>query len=186
MTALFERAIDTHQDGLNLGALLASVGITVLANDHCRTNSPLGKIVVEGDARLVEEREQVVAMTPQTLDQPPCLSVFPRRGNQFVQTFVQSLATRLTILRRKFRCPPQTNSIAHQTPQFLGEFRPMLATLLVMVYRVQVAKQVNQAALSGRTDHGVVSAQKSVTSVPWNSSTKNFRNAGSPRERSIM
>ena len=94
MSALLERAIDAHQDPLDLRALLATVGVTVFANDHRRTDCPLGKIVVEGDARRVEEREEVVAMTPQALDQPSCLSVFPLRGDQFVQTLVQPLATR--------------------------------------------------------------------------------------------
>ena len=61
MTALFERAIDAHQDPLDLRALPASIGVTVFANDHRRPDGPLGEIVVKGDARLVEEREQVVS-----------------------------------------------------------------------------------------------------------------------------
>jgi len=158
MTTLFERAIDAHQDPLDLCALLASIGVTVLANDHRRTDSPFGEIVVKGDARLVEEREQVVAMTPQALDQPLRLRILPRRGNQFVQTLVQSLPTRLTTRGRKLRRPPQTNRIAHQTSQLLGKLRPVFSSLLVVIHRVQVAEQVNQAALSGCADHGIVSA----------------------------
>ena len=52
MTALFQCTIDAHQDCLDLRASLASVGVTVLAYDHCRTDCTLGKIILEWNPRL--------------------------------------------------------------------------------------------------------------------------------------
>src|SRR5208283_5685448 len=73
MSALFESSINAHEHCLCVGTPLAPVGIAVLADDHRWPNSTLAQIVVEGHARPIEKREQIVAMTSKSLDQPSCL-----------------------------------------------------------------------------------------------------------------
>src|SRR5579872_2967804 len=111
MTSLLERTINTHQDRLYVGSTVASIGVAVLANDDRRADGPLRQIVVEGHSRLVEEREKVLAMTPQPFDQPFCLSVVPRRCDHFVQTLRQALPPGRPALGRDIRFPPQTDGV---------------------------------------------------------------------------
>src|SRR5208283_5283576 len=62
MSTLFECAIERHQDRLNVRSSHTSVGVTVLPDDDRRTDGALGKIVVEWDARLVEEGKEVAVI----------------------------------------------------------------------------------------------------------------------------
>lgn len=70
-SAQLERAVDRHQDRLHLRAVLASVAQRVLPDDHRRPDLALRTIVVARDLRMIEKREQRVAIPPQALDQPP-------------------------------------------------------------------------------------------------------------------
>src|SRR5512135_2122524 len=94
MASLLQRAIDAHQYRLSVGSPLAPVAVAVLADHHCRTNRSLGVVVVEGNIRVVQERQQVVAMTPQPFDQTLRLRVVPRRGDQLVQADGQARTPR--------------------------------------------------------------------------------------------
>ncbi|MBU0639016.1 MAG: hypothetical protein KKB50_09140 [Planctomycetes bacterium] len=46
---------------------------------------PLGGVVLEGDLRVVQEGEQMIAGATQTLAQPPGVGVVHVRGDQRVQ-----------------------------------------------------------------------------------------------------
>ena len=59
MSTLVERAIERHQNCLNVRSLLAVIRVAVLANDHCRPDGALRQVVIKGDSRFVEECEQV-------------------------------------------------------------------------------------------------------------------------------
>jgi len=83
--ALFQRAEDGHQDGLAVGPALAAVALAVFADDHRRADCPFGAVVLEGNIRLVQAREQVVLMAPQALDQACLARVFAPRIDQFLQ-----------------------------------------------------------------------------------------------------
>jgi hypothetical protein len=69
VASLFEGAEDAHQHGLAFGAPLAPVAVAVLAEDDGRPDRPFGVVVIEGNSRLIEEREQVAAVPPQSLHQ---------------------------------------------------------------------------------------------------------------------
>jgi hypothetical protein len=56
MSVLFYSSIDVHQHGLRVGTAVASVGVTVLADDDGRSDGPFGRIVIEGDRRIEQER----------------------------------------------------------------------------------------------------------------------------------
>ena len=92
MSTLFQRSQDAHQDGLAIGSALAAVSVAVFANDDGGANDPLRMIVVEGNARLIQKREQVLAMTAQAFDQTFCLFVFPGHIDQQSKPLVQSVA----------------------------------------------------------------------------------------------
>jgi len=64
---LFECAVDTHQDGLTIRAVLAAVPVAVVAEDDRRPNRGLGAVFVQRNALLIEGREQLVPMAPQAL-----------------------------------------------------------------------------------------------------------------------
>ena len=187
MSALCERAIERHQDCLNVRALRAMIRVTVFANYHCRPDSSLRQIIVKGNSRFVEEGEEVGTMSPQPFDQPLGLRVLPSGGSQFVQAFPNPLPTEFEVFRRQVGLlMSQADRVAHQSPQLFGKLRPMRSAFLVVLHGMQVAQQMNQAALPGCANHSVVGPQKSLTNVPSSSSVKNRSSAGSPRERSIM
>jgi len=83
MAALFQSAIDGHQDGLRVGAALAPIAVTDFANDRGRPDGSFAGIVVVGHVGIIQERQQVVSVPPETLDQAASLRVFPRRGDEF-------------------------------------------------------------------------------------------------------
>ena len=193
MAALFQRAEDAHQDGLAVGASLAAVSITVFANDDGRANGPFRMVVVEGNARLIQECEQIVAMTAQAFDQTFGLPVFPRRIDQLAEPLVQPVAAGLGLLGRQLVLSvPQTNRVGHQSPELLRKSGPVFAGPFVFVHVLQVAQQMHQARLPQRTvcrsaqSTALSAPPKSLTNVPENSWMKNFISAGEPRERSIM
>ena len=64
MATLSERTEDAHQHGLTVRAALAAVAVAVFANDDGRPYRSLRVIVFKRNSRLVQEREQVVAVTP--------------------------------------------------------------------------------------------------------------------------
>ena len=84
VTALLECPVDTHEHGLQIGALLAAVGVAVLADDYGRSNHPLGVVVVERNLGVIEKREQLLGMTPQTLDQSAGVGVLPGVRDQLL------------------------------------------------------------------------------------------------------
>ena len=59
VAALFERAIDAHQDRLGVGSEVGPIALAVLANDHGRPNRTLGMVVVKRNMVIVQECEQV-------------------------------------------------------------------------------------------------------------------------------
>ena len=186
VAALFERAEDAHQHGLAVGAALASVAVAVFAEDHRRADRSFGVVVVEGNSGLIEEREQVVLMPPEALYQASGVGVFPRPVDELGQPPVEAVPAGSVCLDGQLRLPPpQPDRVPHQSPQLLGEGRPMRARRLVLLRLFQLAQQMDQARLPRRARDRVVGAQKSVTSVPANSWMKNFAKAGLPRERSI-
>ncbi len=75
-----QRPIHAHQHGLHR-RLLASVALADLPQDHRRTNHPLGQVVV-ARLRIVQEREQLVGVLPQSLGQPGRVGVPVRRLRQ--------------------------------------------------------------------------------------------------------
>ena len=77
MTALFQRPIDAHQHSLRVGAALAAIAVAVFADDHRRPDGSFGRVVVEGNRGIVEKRQEVVAVTAETLQQPLRLLVLP-------------------------------------------------------------------------------------------------------------
>ena len=68
VAALFEGAEDAHQGCLAVGAAIAAVAEAVFADDDRRTNCTFGGVVVERNVRLIQKREQIVAMATQSLD----------------------------------------------------------------------------------------------------------------------
>ena len=167
VAALCQSAEDAHQHGLAVGALLAAVAVAVFSNDDGGANDSLRMIVVEGNARLIQKREQVLAMTAQAFDQTFCLLVFPGRIDQLAKPLVQTVAARLVLFGCQFvLSPPQTNCVAHQPPELLGKGGPMFAGPFVFVDMLQVAQQVHQARLPQRAGDRVVSAPKSRSPKP--------------------
>ena len=127
MATLFQGAEDAHQDGLTIGATLAAVAVAVLSNNDGRADDPLGMVVVERNPRLVQKREQVLAMTTKTLDEAIRLRVVPWRGDQLVEPGKQARPTRGGRFGRKVGAPREPNRIAQETPRLLGERGPVLA-----------------------------------------------------------
>lgn len=167
MTALLESPIDAHQDGLRVGAPLAAVAVAVFADDHRWPNGTLREIVVERHRRIVQERKQVVPMTSETLEKPLRLRILPRHGQQLVQACVQSIAAGSISSQRAILPATQADRIAHQTPQFLGEFRPLGRGRLVPLDVFQVAQQVGQADLPRSAGDGVVRTPKVADQRGW-------------------
>ena len=115
VAALFESAKDRHQHGLAVGAALTPVAVAVLANDHCRADRPFARVVVERNARLIEEREQIVLMTPQSLDETLCVGAFPGRVDQLLEAILQTLASRGVCFFGQFaRSAPQPDRVAQK------------------------------------------------------------------------
>ncbi len=84
MTALFYGAKDAHQDGLTVGASLASVAVAVFADDYGRADCSLGGVVVERNVGLFEKRKQIFLVASKPLDQPLGVLAFPRRVDQLL------------------------------------------------------------------------------------------------------
>ena len=82
-------AEDAHQDCLRLGPAGRAVALDVLPHDHGRSHLPLGVVVVERDVRLVQEREQVVAVAADPLAQPPGVGVGVQAAGRVVGQFAQ-------------------------------------------------------------------------------------------------
>ena len=126
VAALLQGAEDAHEDGLGFGSVLAAVGVAVLPSDHRRADLTLGVVVVERNFGMIEEREQLSGMTPQSLHQAARVALFPRLSQQFVQPYVQPPSTRCERLRGEFFPPlAQADRVADQPLQLFGERRPM-------------------------------------------------------------
>ena len=159
VTALLQGEEDAHENSLHVGALRAAIAIAVLAQNYGGANGPFRQVVVEGNAGLVQKREQFVVMAPEPFDQAPGLRVLPGCGDHFLQTLCQTGPARGIGLGRKFYAPaPQANRIGDQTAQFLGERRPVRPRRLVTFHVFEVAQQMHQALLPQRALHGVVRA----------------------------
>ncbi len=78
VAALFQGTQDAHQHRLGLGTVLAAVGIAVLPRDHRRADLTLGVIVVERHLDVVQEREQLRGVAPQSLHQASRMALLPR------------------------------------------------------------------------------------------------------------
>ena len=91
-------------------------------------------IVVEGNARLIQKGEQVLAMTAQTLDQTSGLLVFPRRIDQQGQPLVQPVAARLAL-----RAPIAVDRV-------LGHFRLNLRNVFDIELVNELIPQIDVAA----------------------------------------
>ena len=52
-----ERAVDTRQNSLGGHALLGAVGLTILPQDHSRTNLPLGEVILKRHIRVIQKRK---------------------------------------------------------------------------------------------------------------------------------
>ena len=151
---------DGHQDGLAVRPALAAIAVAVLADDHRRADRPFGAVVLEGDVRLAQEREHVVPVAAQALDEPPGVPVRPGRVEQLLQAGRKPGAARSVLLRRSLVAPtPQPHRIAHQA-QLLGKLRPLHPRRLVLLRIIQLAQRMHQARLTQRADHRVVSAPK--------------------------
>jgi len=73
---------------------LAAVAVAVFAEDHGRADRPLGMVVIEGDSRLIEEREQVALTSPQALHQSPRVGIVPGRLDELRQPTRQAFPPR--------------------------------------------------------------------------------------------
>lgn len=128
MAALFYSSVDAHQDGLRVRTLAAAIAVARFANEHRRSNRTLRQIVLERHPVAFQKRKHVVAMSLQPLDQSSGLAVLPIGFEHLPQSFVKQLATRgVRRLGRLRFFSPQPNRVADQSPQFLGERRPILA-----------------------------------------------------------
>jgi len=107
-----------------------------------------------------EKRQKVVAVTAETLQQSFRLLVLPGRGNQLVQPRMQAIPPADVLRHRSVFPAAQAYAVAHQTPQFLGKYRPMGRRALVTFDVRQVAEQTRQAGLPRRADRGVVRSLK--------------------------
>ena len=171
VAAFFQGEEDAHEDGLHIGAVGAAVAVAVFADDDRRADGPFGEVVVEGNFGVIQEREQVVAMPAEALDQPPRLGTVPRRVDHLLQARTDARAARgVGLGRMVVDLAPQSDGVFQESPQLFRERRPIFAGRLVFLDMFQVAQQMDQAHLPPRADDRVVSAQKSLTKVPPNSS----------------
>ncbi len=77
VAALLEGTENRHEDCWGVRTPLTAVAVAVLAKDHRGPDGPFGSVVLEGNVGLIQEGVQVVLMSPQPLDQPPRVRVFP-------------------------------------------------------------------------------------------------------------
>ena len=161
MAALFEGAEDRHQDGLAVGPALAAVAVAVFADDHRRADRPLGRVVVERNIGLIEEREQVVLMTPQAFDKRLAWRSFQGVSISSAKRLSADRDARHSVLgdisprrRHKRMASPSSRR------SFLANAGQCFARRLVLLGMFQLAQQVHQARLPQRADDRVVRSPK--------------------------
>src|ERR1700733_7019518 len=143
VASLLQGAEDAHQDGLGFGSVLAAVGIAVLPRNHSRSDLTLAVVVVEGNLRMIQEREQLGGMPLQSLHQAARVALLPWLLQQFLQPHVQPSPPRRECRRRYFLPPlAQADRVADQSLQLLGKRGPVATGLMVMLRPLQVAQQM--------------------------------------------
>ena len=65
----FQCPVHAHQDGLRGRISLRAVRLAILPKNHRRPNLSLGEVVLPRHIGIVQEAEDVLGMTPQTLGQ---------------------------------------------------------------------------------------------------------------------
>ena len=157
MATLFQGRKNTHQNRLRFRAVLAAVAITVFTHDHAVADRPLRMIVVERDVLMIQKRQQLLPMTPQSFDQPFGFDVFPFVRDQsrqavfdsFTQSFVLRVFQRRTLA-------PKPHRVTQNTFQSFRKLRPIAAFVLVLRNFLQIAEQVRQTLLLPGADNRVV------------------------------
>src|SRR5208337_4091533 len=108
-------------------------------------------VVVGGDLGTLQEREQLGCVPAQSLDQATRVPLLPLLCQQIVQPLLQPLPSRSESLRRQLATPlAQTNRVADQPLQLLGELGPVAAGIVVVRSPLQVPQQVGQTFLLRR------------------------------------
>ena len=115
MTTQFQCSVDAHQNRLAIRAALAAVAVSILTNDHCRKDRPFAVVVVRGHGRVVQKRQQVIAMAAKTFQQSGGLFVLPIGADQLIESLLQTLTTRSINFRGQLRLISlQSQAIADQ------------------------------------------------------------------------
>jgi hypothetical protein len=123
---------------MGLGAFRAAVGVAVLPHDGSWADLSLRMVVARGDVGMVQEREQLVLMPPQSLDQATRMWLVPSLSQQIVQP----LPPHRESLGRQFAMSlVEANRAADQPLQLFGELRPVATGPMVALGRLQISLQ---------------------------------------------
>src|SRR5262249_29377756 len=148
---------------------LAAVGVTVLADDHGRANAAFARVVVVRNVLMIQKRKQLGLVPAQAFQQTPRVLIWPRRLQQRVQPILDALPLRRIVRRRPLAVLAQTDRIAQQAPQLLGETLPGASRLFVLLDAQQLTQQMRNAFLLRQRFDRVVSAPEVATKIPRNS-----------------
>jgi len=113
-------------------------------------------VVVERDARLVEEGKEVLSMPPEPFYESFGIGIRPAFPQQSIQTFMKARASRLEVSFGTVLPQGQTNPITQDSLELLAEGHPSIAAV-GLICNGQVAQEVGKTDLSGSRDDLVVS-----------------------------
>jgi len=153
----FEGAEDGHEDGLGLGTFLAAIRVAVLPDQDGGADPPLPGVVVRRHLLMVQEGEQLFAVAPQSLLQPPGMFFLPPLVDELVQTFSDSYFSPFgDFLSQTLLVFLQPHAVPDQAAKPPVKLRPVPAGIMGMPSPAQVTQQVRQALLFGKAGDRVV------------------------------
>ncbi len=147
VTAQLEGAVESHEDGLSGGAIGADVMKGILADEHGGSDFAFGEVVVEGDAGLIQEGEEGVAIFGQALGEAFDVGIAAGVANEFIETHIEAFAFGGELLGGAVLALGEPDGVVKEAFESGAEVAPDVGVVFV-VDGFEFAQEMDQAHLA--------------------------------------